>query len=539
MDLNILRSNRWHGGQLLAFSALDGPTDFFDGLTGRTTIGRPGIEFKIPAECEIAFDINEPVFSSLIAGDFFEFRGAHSVVCGAFVDAYHMLIQGSCAIGQLDEGIQIACLGDKTLVGSTEHFDPSKLDLDLDAITAERGKWLEGQSLPTAARQDSARAFSKALSIMKNQVCSPQGLIQHRWTTPDRWPHRGMWLWDSVFHAIGWRHIDIDLAREMITAMIEVQRSDGFLPHAIMPTGTSDITQPPILSWGVKLIHDIETNLDWIEALFPKLAAYVAWDLENRDSNGDGLVEWFIEADENCRSGESGMDNSPRFDAATQLDAVDFNSFLALECEVLSQFADLLGRDEEGAVWSERHSDLCRRINSRLWSDDAGFYVDYDVEAGRPSDLLASSGFLPLICGAASTEQAAMLAKHVTNPQTFGTPLPIPSIAANHPEHYAKDMWRGPVWINLNWLIAYGFDRYGFTETASLIRAKTIDEIETQHETFGTFFEFYDDRQQAAPPRLLRKGQCAPEVSPFHQVFHDYGWSATLYVDLICTQNSR
>lgn len=35
-----------------------------------------------------------------------------------------------------------------------------------------------------------------------------------------------------------------------------------------------------------------------------------------------------------------------------------------------------------------------------------------------------------------------------------------------------------------------------------------------------------------APPKLWRKGKCAPEVSPYNQVFHDYGWTATLYVDL-------
>ena len=27
-----------------------------------------------------------------------------------------------------------------------------------------------------------------------------------------------------------------------------------------------------------------------------------------------------------------------------------------------------------------------------------------------------------------------------------------------------------------------------------------------------------------------------PEVNPFHQVFHDYGWTATLYVDMMCSR---
>jgi glycogen debranching enzyme len=123
------------------------------------------------------------------------------------------------------------------------------------------------------------------------------------------------------------------------------------------------------------------------------------------------------------------------------------------------------------------------------------------------------------------------LRAQLRNPATFGTPLPVPSVAANDPG-YAKDMWRGPVWVNLNWLIARGFDRYGMRDEAEFIRRETVTEIERWHAAHGTFFEFFDDRREVEPPKLLRKGRLAPEVSCYHQVFFDYGWTATLYVDL-------
>ena len=118
----------------------------------------------------------------------------------------------------------------------------------------------------------------------------------------------------------------------------------------------------------------------------------------------------------------------------------------------------------------------------------------------------------------------------------FGTQLPIPSIAARDTAHYAKDMWRGPVWININWLIAKGFERYGMGDAAAFIQSMTIAEIERCHDTFGTFFEFFDDRRECEPPLLRRKGKCAPAESPYHQAFHDYGWTATLYLDMVATQ---
>ncbi len=368
---------------------------------------------------------------------------------------------------------------------------------------------------------------------MKTQVYTPEGRIRRRFTTPDRWPHRAMWLWDSVFHAIGWRHIHPALAREMIDAVMDIQAEDGFIAHANNPHHSSDVTQPPVLALGVKLVNDIDPQPAWIEQVYPKLCAYIEWDLTHRDSDGLGLVEWAIEADPNCRSGESGMDNSSRFDRANRLDAVDFNAFLSLECQILSGFAQALGRGTEAQTWQERHHKLNRLINERLWSEKEKFYLDFDLDRSQPSPVLASVGFLPLICGAASAEQARMLADHLANPAMFATPFRIASIAVKDTFNYQKDMWRGPVWINVNWLIAYGFEMAGMPETARALRLETMQEIEQICERYGTLFEYFDDRREIDPPALLRKGSCAPAVSPYHQVIHDYGWTATLYVDLV------
>ena len=70
-------------------------------------------------------------------------------------------------------------------------------------------------------------------------------------------------------------------------------------------------------------------------------------------------------------------------------------------------------------------------------------------------------------------------------------------------------------------------------DSAEELRHKTAREIERTCDKYGTLFEFFDDRLEVEPPQLLRKGKCAPEISPYHQVFHDYGWTATLYADIL------
>ena len=160
-------------------------------------------------------------------------------------------------------------------------------------------------------------------------------------------------------------------------------------------------------------------------------------------------------------------------------------------------------------------------------------FVDYDVAANRRTDIMANSGFLPLYCGAATTEQAAKMVEHLTNPETFGTPLRIPTIAKKNVQAYKKDMWRGPVWININYLISLGLQRYGYHDLARSIMQDTMREEEKWLLKHGTFFEFYDDRQETDPKDLERKGKMPEKYNPFNQSFHDYGWSATLYLEMI------
>ncbi|MFA5206733.1 MAG: trehalase family glycosidase [Lentisphaeria bacterium] len=538
MDLASLQRTSWAGGRLLAFSGLDGATRYDIGLVARTAAGAPAIEVMLPGEARLEFPA-AGLAEVTLAGDWFSFFTTAGRVRGAFLDACHLLLDGPCELRGASPAVAVQTAGSRTLVGSATAFDSERIGADLEAALAARQRWLRELPVPDAGSAAARRTLALALSVMKVQCCTPEGRMRHRWTTPDRWPHRGMWLWDSVFHAIGWRHFDPALAREMIDAVFDHQAADGRIPHAMTPAGASEITQPPVLAFGVQQVLDAEPRPDWLAALYPRLAAYVQWDLANRDTDGAGLAEWFIEGNPMCRSGESGMDNSPRFDTATQLDAVDFNSFLALECETLAGFARQLGRPAEARNWEERHAVLCRLIRERLWSEAHRFFVDYDVTAGAPSPVLASSGFLPLICGAATPEQAQELARHLADPATFGTPLPVPSVAAGDTAHYAKDMWRGPVWVNLNWLIAMGFERYGLAAAAAGLRARTRAEIERCCERYGTFFEFYDDRGEVEPPRLLRKGRCAPEVSPYLQVVHDYGWTTTLYADLVCREGKN
>ena len=521
----------WGAGQILAFSALDGPTDYERGLVLRTVGGRAALEVAHPVRAELSF-CDQPPSRCRMGSDWLELETPAGGVRAALLDACSLLIEGPCRVPTV-AGLTVRRDGPRTLVSSGGAASigvapPPRQSID-QAIAARRA-WLAQVARRRSWPADRP-ALAKALCIMKGQVMSPAGQIRRRWATPDRWPHRDMWLWDSAFHAVGWRHVDAALAREMLRAMLDGQRPDGMIPHQIAPGGSSAITQPPVLAMAVERVDQVEPDDGFVADMYDGLCRYVEWDLAHRDADGAGLLEWHIEQTPISRSGESGMDNSSRFDSATALDAPDFNAFAALECEVLAHLAARLGRGADEAKWATHHRRLCGLMNQRLWDEPAGLYMDYDVKAGRRTGVLASSGFLPLVCGAATPEQARRLARHLEPGGAFDSPVPIASISPTQAEHYSKDMWRGPTWINTNWLIAEGFDRYGLWDLAARIRRRSLDEIDRWHAACGSIFEYYDDQGQVPPPRLGRKGPNDP-ANPYHQVVHDYGWSATLYVDM-------
>jgi glycogen debranching enzyme len=506
---------------------VEGPTDFRQGLTARTSFDGPGLDLCFPVAAKLRFLLPADA-RGWITGDALEIGPLR----GALADAHHLLLKGPCHLESTAPGLRVETRGDTTLIGTESAFDLRWLEHDVGDLVSARLAWISSFTFLLEGETRRTRTVVKSLSLLKTMVYSPEGRIPCRWTTPDRWPHRRMWLWDSGFHAIGLRHLDPSLAREALEAVLACQGSDGMIPITMDPyENPSHMTQPPVLADAAARVNEIAPSTAWIASVYPKLCAYVRWDLLNRDSDGGGLVEWDIEGNPECRSGESGMDNSPRFDAATRMDAVDFNCLLARECEVLADLALLLDLAEASREWRTAHETLCRNIRDRLWSAEQAFFVDYDLDAGAASRVMACSGFLPLYCGAATPAQAEHLRQHLLDPQSFGTAFPVPSISASDTAHYQKDMWKGPTWVNYNWMIAHGLRRYGHGQDADRLLRQTLDVIEAENEKYGVIFEYYDDRMEVDPPKLLRKTKCSPGIHP-HQVIHDYGWSATLYLDI-------
>jgi glycogen debranching enzyme len=118
----------------------------------------------------------------------------------------------------------------------------------------------------------------------------------------------------------------------------------------------------------------------------------------------------------------------------------------------------------------------------------------------------------PLITGRMPPEIVERLVGHLTDERQFWTPFPVPTVACDDPRFDPLRMWRGPTWVNVNYLLIEGLERIGRSDVAAALRRKTLEMVLGE----GDIYEYYHPLT----------GACDPDAASI------FGWSAALFIDL-------
>lgn len=540
----------WGPGQLLAFSGLDGMTSWARPFVFSTTAVPGGLLLRLPGALEI-LPVSMPVLTwRLVLGDTLLADSEQGPFAAVFRD--HDTLLGilphgtGLRMGGTDVGpepVPVLEAAGQTiwaarreerwfLSSGSKDCSPCSglLDEPWEPHVAARTQVVASVRAPSGFSEGGEQLLRKAVSVMKVNTHAANGTIGRRWSTPDRWPHQHMWLWDSAFHAIGMCFVDVSVAQDDILAVLEQLSPEGMLSHMMRADGKrSEITQPPILSWATLLAFDAGADSSWVRTCLPLLKRYLDWDRMYRDRNGNGIPEWYIEGNPLCRCGESGLDNSSVYDRAVLLDAPDFGSFLYNDYVCLASLAERLGENTLAAECRAHALGIGRAIDELLWSEDDRFYFHRDF-AGHHVPVKAISGFMPLFAGIPSPQRARRLAEHLTNPCTFGAPALVPSESLDSGT-FSKDMWRGPAWMNLSYCILLGLRRYGFQDEAARLKENMLSTIGSWYETSGCLWEYYDSLNCTSPGNLDRKQRLisGKGMAPIS----DYHWTAAITAALL------
>lgn len=204
----------------------------------------------------------------------------------------------------------------------------------------------------------------------------------------------------------------------------------------------------PLFAWAEFNLYHKSANKRRIKEVMPILQKYMDW-LEKNFKQENGLYAVPHES--------STMFNSPRKGTYYP---IDFNCCMAINASHMSALGDILNDKDLSFQYKKMYFSLKTRINSLMWDSTTGFYHDLDKNEQRlPHKTIA--GFWPLLAELPNADRADMLISHLSNPKTFGTDHPFPSLSRDH-EMFKEtgEGYKGSVFPALNFMIIKGLEKY-------------------------------------------------------------------------------
>jgi glucosylglycerate hydrolase len=398
---------------------------------------------------------------------------------------------------------------------------------------------------------------------------------------PALYPHQ--WSWDAAFISIGLARLDLPAARANLSHLFRGQWRNGMVPHIVFDPAasgyfpgpdrwhstlsadapseplTSGICQPPVHSTAVlKTVQaaqehhgrPLDDTMRWARDLYPKLLAWHRFLARERMVPTGGLVRIF-------HGWESGMDNSPRWDApysrvvvgpdlapyrrrdtehvadagqrptdeeydrylwlveeakrarydqaelartgSFNVGDVFFTAILAAACADLAHVASVVGAPD-GAELAELEARAREAVLARV-SAMTGMAADLDLRTGEELTSDTVAGFAPLLAGGAPRALAGQLVATLLGPGWAGSegmrwPLP-PSTATRSPAFRPRTYWRGPVWPVTTWLLATALERQGEAAAAAALQAATLQQVDGTR--FAEYYEPYSGEPLGSP----------------------------------------
>jgi hypothetical protein len=229
-----------------------------------------------------------------------------------------------------------------------------------------------------------------------------------------------------------------------------------------------------------RMYHWMGKDRRYLEKLRNVLAAYDAWLWRTRDSNGDGILEtwcvWDTGEDESTRlttrwapnrwpfdkpPGAEGMpdpldpDALRRYwhrpapgpgpgDMRVPFASMDIMAYSYSARATLAKISIELGDGREGE-WRRLAEEVRQRLIDKLWDPERHACFDLDRDGKRLPELIHNN----LRCmwyGIFTKEMAdAFVDKHLLNPDSFWTPVPLVSIAIHEPlfRNGLRNNWSG------------------------------------------------------------------------------------------------
>ncbi len=288
-----------------------------------------------------------------------------------------------------------------------------------------------------AAPEELAPARELAAYLLWSCIVDPRGQLTRSAVYMSKSTMTRLWSWDNCFNALALVDAHTELAWDQLRIVFDHQHESGAFFDCIDDEGLIwNFVKPPIAGWAMaRMLERQAAPRELLRELYDPLAANTRYWLEQRDSTGDGLPEYY-------HGNDSGWDNGTTFDAGVPVKSPDCVAFLILQLEALARLARTLERPTEEQRWSAAKATLEALLLS-LW--DGSSFVTLTPRGRRGGLSLLTR--LPLLAGRSLPEPViARLCAELGEEGHFLTPHGLASESLRSAEYSSDGYWRGPIW---------------------------------------------------------------------------------------------
>lgn len=379
------------------------------------------------------------------------------------------------------------------------------------ALDGAQRRWKDWADAAPPVLDRYREQYRYAWWVMRAGLMSPRFFVTREALAPSKTDYVGIWHWDQFFHALAFRHVDLKLAEDQIRILLDHQCGNGMIPDVIHDEGLvthlekpveADVTKPPLIAWAVLKLYEKSGHIDFLQEVYEPLKRWNQWWFEeNVDAHGLCVYRHPF---------SSGLDDNPMWDYGMPVTAPDLNTYLCIQMECLAQIARLIGEEAEAAQLEARSAAHAQRMIDVLWDEDKGVFNALHGEDVVP--VMTPFHLLPLWIKDLPQKIADRLVANLTDPALFWTTYPLATVAVTDPQFDPMQMWRGPTWININYLFIEALMRVGRLDLAAELRRKSLDLVMLH----ADIYEYYNPIT----------GQPPPTAAP------TFGWSSALFIEL-------
>jgi len=365
-----------------------------------------------------------------------------------------------------------------------------------------------GKSAPIVDAIETTLGWDTIYEPSKLRVVSP---VSRVWSVG--WGGYVIFDWDTFFAATMAGIGDRDLAYADAMETLREETDQGFVPNYARAGGwkSFDRSEPPVGAITVLGLYNKFHDRWFLEDAFEPLMRWNRWWDEHRQIQG--YLAWGSDGENKpgnpddhssgTREGailESGLDNSPMYDATTydpqthllEYADVGLMSMYIADCDALATMAETLGKPSEAKELKDRAARYRAKL-ATLWDAKTGIFLNKDLHTGEFNLRLSPTNFYPMLAHAATPEQAqTMIQKHMLNPKEFWGEWILPSIERDDPAFKDQNYWRGRIWGPMNYLVYLGLENYDDAATRQQFAQKSYDLFLKEWKQNGHVHENYN-----------------------------------------------